>query len=203
MWSGTENQVMIHWIRHGQTASNKEHRYLGLTDERLSVEGKMCLCQNAYPEVELLFSGAMKRCTETANIIYPNQEVYVIPSWTEMDFGRFEGKNYQDLNGDPDYQAWIDSGGTLPFPEGECRTDFIKRSCEGFEQLKEYVQRYAKEHKRYPKNIGCVVNGGTIMAVLSSVLGGDYFDYQVKNGEVFCCLFDTKQMDIVAVLNEV
>ena len=28
-----------------------------------------------------------------------------------------------------------------------------------------------------------VVHGGTIMAVLSSLTGGEYFDFQVKNGE--------------------
>ena len=38
-----------------------------------------------------------------------------------MNFGSFEGKTYFDLNGNEDYQRWIDSGGTLPFPGGESR----------------------------------------------------------------------------------
>ena len=31
--------------------------------------------------------------------------------------------------------------------------------------------------------VAAVVHGGTIMAVLSSLTGGEYFDFQVKNGE--------------------
>ena len=36
-----------------------------------------------------------------------------------------------------------------------------------------------------------IVHGGTIMSVLSSLCGGDYFDYQVKNGEGYECLLHT------------
>jgi len=56
---------------------------------------------------------------------------HFVPEWTEMDFGAFEGHNYQELSGDPAYQRWIDSGGTLPFPEGESREEFIRRSVAG------------------------------------------------------------------------
>lgn len=51
-----------------------------------------------------------------------------------MDFGAFEGHNYQELSGDPAYQRWIDSGGTLPFPEGESREEFIRRNVAGYEK---------------------------------------------------------------------
>lgn len=57
----------------------------------------------------------MKRCLETAQILYPGQTPIFVPEWTEMDFGAFEGHNYQELAGDPAYQRWIDSGGTLRF----------------------------------------------------------------------------------------
>ena len=33
-----------------------------------------------------------------------------------------------------------------------------------------------------PRNITAVVHGGTIMALLHILAGGNYFDYQVKNG---------------------
>ena len=48
-----------------------------------------------------------------------------------MNFGSFEGKTYFDLNGNEDYQRWIDSGGTLPFPDGESRAEFITRCKAG------------------------------------------------------------------------
>ena len=67
---------------------------------------------------------------------------YLLPEWKEIDFGRFEGKNYQDLNGDPDYQRWIDSGGVTAFPGGESRDEFVKRSMAGLEWCIECMEDY-------------------------------------------------------------
>lgn len=43
MRNQTENQVRLVMIRHGATASNREKRYLGKTDEPLSEEGRQAL----------------------------------------------------------------------------------------------------------------------------------------------------------------
>ena len=134
MWNRSENQIKLVMIRHGATVSNKEHRYLGTTDESLSEEGRSTLYkarkENIYSEVEYVFSSPMKRCLETAEILYPNQKPIVIPQWKEMDVGVVEGQNYMDLQGDARYQTWIDSNGTLPFPEGESREEFIERCAQ-------------------------------------------------------------------------
>ena len=58
-----------------------------------------------------------------------------------MDFGEFEGRNYAQLNGDPRYQAWIDSGGTLAFPGGESREAFIARCVDGMELVMEQIRQ--------------------------------------------------------------
>ena len=98
-----ENQIEIRLtlIRHGATLSNKEGRYLGKTDEALSPEGigmlKKAVTGGNYPTADLLFSGPMKRCLETAQILYPGQTPIFVPEWTEMDFGAFEGHNYQEV----------------------------------------------------------------------------------------------------------
>ena len=199
----TMSVMEIFWIRHGETLSNKEHRYLGgRTDESLSKEGRSFLEREKeagrYSKAELLFSSPMKRCLETGAILYPDQESRKIEAFREMDFGTFEGKNYQELNGNPAYQAWIDSNGTLPFPEGESRGDFICRCQEGFfEMLREIEGLCSKnvgakgpigEKTEIPLKIAAVVHGGTIMALLSSFYGGEYFDYQVKNGGGYRCM---------------
>ena len=203
MWNGTEDKikVKITWIRHGMTQANGEHRYLGKTDEPLSEKGIRFLQEKKkksfFNAPEFLYASPMKRCVQTAEILFRRKPV-LIPEWKEMDFGQFEGKNYEELKDNPDYQKWIDSNGTLPFPGGEPREQFIRRSMEGFDRMMSDILIKSEKNTRIQngtetqdlKNnceteipVVAVVHGGTIMAVLSSLTGGEYFDFQVKNGE--------------------
>lgn len=207
MRNRSEDQVMLVMIRHGETAANREHRYLGKTDESLSGDGIMTLVsyreRKYYPDVEYLFSGPMKRCLETAGILYPNLHPTVIPEWTEMDFGEFEYRNYEELEGDARYQAWIDSGGTLAFPGGESREDFVMRCERGFARMCDELCRKTRQYTDRDIRAGIIVHGGTIMALMSSHGGSqssvfgrsrgdafrkkDYFDYQAANGKGYVC----------------
>lgn len=184
MRNRSENQIKLVLIRHGATWANKEHRYLGKTDEALSQEGKDALlaykAADCYPDISQLFISPMRRCVETAEMLYPNLQPVVIAEWMEMDFGAFEYKNHIDLQGDKRYQDWIDSNGTLPFPEGESREAFICRCKCGFEKM-------LKERSQEAETIGMIAHGGTIMALLSTYLGGEYFDYQTVNGKGYIC----------------
>ena len=203
MWDWTEDKikVKITWIRHGMTRANEEHRYLGKTDEPLSEKGIRFLQEKKkksfFNAPEFLYASPMKRCVQTAEILFRRKPV-LIPEWKEMDFGQFEGKNYEELKDDPCYQKWIDSNGTLPFPGGEPREQFIRRSMEGFDRMMSDILIKSEKNTRIQngtetqdlKNnceteipVVAVVHGGTIMAVLSSLTGGEYFDFQVKNGE--------------------
>ncbi len=134
----TENQIMLILIRHGETPSNASGRYLGRTEEDLSAAGmeklKKDITAGRYPGADMVLSSPMKRCRQTADLIYGCKKPILVEEWREMDFGRFEGKNYQELNGDVQYQAWIDSNGRLPFPEGESREEFTERCCRGLQR---------------------------------------------------------------------
>lgn len=196
MWDRSENQITLVLIRHGATKANIEHRYLGKTDELLSKEGERQLVEykklHLYQDIDFLFTSPMKRCIQTADILYPELQPVQIKEWEEMDFGAFEGKKYVELQEDKRYQAWIDSNGTLPFPEGESREEFTIRCDKGFQEMIEKVKQIKEEGH---KTIGMIVHGGTIMALLSRYGKGDYFDYQVANGRGYVCTvknFDTK-----------
>lgn len=186
MWNWSENQVKIVLIRHGSTRSNQEHRYLGKRDEALSGEGisklQSALEMAVYPKVDCVFGSPMRRCVETAKILYPEKKMVLIPEWTETDFGDFEGKNYIELAQDEYYQKWIDSGGVLPFPEGEDRAGFVERCKSGMYRMLEKVSESENSQSCGRLTIGMIVHGGTIMALLSSFAGGEYFGYQVSNG---------------------
>lgn len=202
MRNRTENQITFILIRHGETAANKEHRYLGRTDESLSTEGKEKLLQSCrqerYPSADIVFTSPMKRCKETAQMVYSDVPIKEIHEWLEMDFGDFEGKNYEELKDDERYQTWIDSNGTQPFPNGESRETFIGRCVQGMDRVIQHLREETNADKEI-RTVAAVVHGGTIMALLSSFCGEDYFDYQVKNGEGFVCslTLDSKGVSIV------
>lgn len=166
-------------IRHGKTKGNLRGAYVGRTDEPLCEEGRKLLAGKKVPRTEMVFSSPMVRCRETARILYPGQEPVVVESLKECDFGRFEGHTWQELSGDVQYQAWIDSGGMMPFPEGESHEAFLRRCCAGFAE----VYRISKENRC--QRAAVVTHGGTIMAILDawSEPHRDYFDWQIKNGE--------------------
>ena len=114
--------IKIAMIRHGKTYGNTLGRYIGVTDEPLCEEGKKELEQRTMDTVELLFVSPLKRCLETADVLYPYAKQVKIPEFAECNFGEFENKNYQELKDNPKYQEWIDSMATLAFPGGESRS---------------------------------------------------------------------------------
>lgn len=175
--------MQVYLIRHGSTPGNLEHRYVGSTDETLTPEAveKLKEMQPGYPRPDLVITSPMKRCIQTAELLFPKGEKVILPRLRECGFGEFEYKNYQELSGDARYQAWIDSNGTLPFPGGESRREFSDRCCQAFEEgCREAMGRNCGA-------VAFVVHGGTIMAVLDqfSCPHRDYFDWQVKNAEGF------------------
>lgn len=171
----------IYLIRHGKTKGNLEGRYIGTTDEPLCEEGKQSLMQMAdakkYPAVEALFVSPMLRCRESAKILFPKQSISVVSDLRECDFGRYENKNFQELSGDADYQRWLDSNGTLPFPAGEEQSHFRKRCVKAFKTIVAELL----EQKKYSAAI--VVHGGTIMSILEALAEEKkaFYDWQVGN----------------------
>ena len=164
-------------IRHGKTQGNLEHRYIGCrTDEPLCAQGKVELQRIAIPPVERVFASPLRRCIETALILCPDIPIETVEDFRECDFGEFENKNYAELNGRTDYQAWIDSGGELPFPGGESRAQFSKRCVAAFEKLRKETAG---------QDCAIIAHGGTIMAIMEHFARpkGGYFDFQVKNGQ--------------------
>ena len=174
--------LKIYLIRHGKTQGNLSGKYIGSrTDEPLCEEGIRELKGKTYPQAQILFVSPMKRCIQTAELLYPGLEQRKISFLQECDFGDFENKNYKELSGNPDYQAWIDSGGSLPFPGGEDSEEFRSRCRRGFLQCVETAFSLGSPET------AIVAHGGTIMSILSAYgrPSRDYFDWQIKNGEYY------------------
>lgn len=169
----------IFLIRHGKTYGNMLGRYIGRTDEGLCEAGIAQLSGGAWPEVEKVYVSPMKRCVETAGIIFTGQAVQMVDELKECDFGDFENKNYQELDGDPNYQRWVDSNGMLPFPGGESQEQFRSRCVQGFEKT---VWECADKGYR---TAAVVAHGGTIMSILEkyAVPHKEFYFWQAGNGE--------------------
>lgn len=182
------------FIRHGKTAGNAENRYVGRTDEPLCAEGIAELKRGAYPACALVVASPMRRCAETARLLYPESGIILREAFRECDFGDFEGKNYAELNGDPVYQEWIDSGGTLPFPNGESPEAFRNRCAEAFDRL--------LRSETLPDPTAFVVHGGTIMSIFERFAfpKKDYFDYCVPNGAGFLTEWDGERLTVLSAL---
>lgn len=180
-------------IRHGKTQGNLERRYIGATDEPLCTEGKAELLKKmesrAYPGCELLFSSPMKRCIQTASLIYPDQTPVLVDDLRECNFGDFEGKTYEELLPDERYRAFLDQGGNGEIPNGEAPSHQKDRCCAAFEQ----IVRMIKE--KNVQNVSIVCHGGTIMSLLErfDIHQRSFYDYQVENCGGYLGTFDEFQ----------
>ena len=171
--------MKIYMIRHGATKGNIEHRYVGITDEPIlpEVVREIYLDKLKYKElnkVKKVYVSPMLRCRETARLIFPKASLIEVEDFRECDFGEFEYKNYEELNGDSRYQHFIDTEGREGFPGGEGRDEFIERCANAFRKLLEQESDTA---------VAMVVHGGTIMSILDkfSEPHKDYYLWQVKN----------------------
>lgn len=182
MWDKDIYKVKVNFIRHGRTPSNEKHLYLSYTDESLSEEGKKELKKNSYPPCDIVFTSGLKRCNETAKIIYEKNDIIEIADFLEIDFGIFELKSYEDLKENPDYIEWIDKRGMIAPKGGESRPEFIKRLKRGFYK--------ALSMSKEADEISLVVHGGTIMGIISSFTKLDYYDVQLKNAAVLSCMVE-------------
>lgn len=172
--------MKIAFIRHLRTPGNEKRQYIGRTDESLSdraLEGFLSR-KNRYPAVKSVIASPMKRCIETARLIYPEAEIRTEPLLRECDFGLFEGKTYEELKDHPAYIEWLESGGMTAFPEGEPQELFRNRCAEGVQKWIDILLEEKAESAAF------VVHGGTIMASLSRLAEEphDFYHWQVENG---------------------
>ena len=187
--------MRIIFIRHGKTNGNIEKRYIGSQDITLcdigiaEIEHKVQ--QNIYPDIDVLVSSPMQRCLQTAKIIYPDKEIHIVNELHECNFGDFEGKTYEDLRTDVNFQNMITQKGKASFPNGENYEDF-KHRC---------VTAVLKTAEQF-KDCGIlafVIHGGTIMTTFETLCRPqkDFYDYMLGNGCGYICDFENGTLRIV------
>ena len=163
--------MLIYLLRHGQTEYNAQKRYQGQRDIPLSAEEKEALEQ--AKTVDGLY---------TANPqTHPEAKLVPVDGLKEMCFGSFEGRNFIEMEKDPEYQAWVKANCESPCPDGERKTDFSDRICRTVAELIDKALAAGEER------LVILAHGGTQMAAMErfAVPRRDYYAWCGPNAGGF------------------
>ena len=182
--------VLIYLLRHGETAYNAEKRYQGVRDIPLSDAGRAKL-RRADFSPRTVYVSPLCRARESASILFPTAAQTVVPGLREMCFGAFEGRNYEEMEHDPAYRAWVDGGCMGRGPGGESGAEFSERLCAALERLADAAVRAGEN------TLVIAAHGGTQMAVLEryAVPRRDYYAWCAPNGGGYILCADRWQSE--------
>ena len=109
----------------------------------------------------------------TAEIVFPQAKQVVVDDFREMCFGIFEGRNYIDMEHDPEYLAWVGGNCEGSVPGGERKAEFSARTCAAFEPLVDQALAQGEEL------LVIMAHGGTQMAVMEryALPHADYYHW--------------------------
>lgn len=204
-----EYKVVVNIFRHGKTEFNERHCYIGITDEELSENGINELKEKAksgiYSGIDMLFTSPMKRAVQSSKIMYPQMDGTIIEEFSEMDFGSFEGKNYDELKDNLFYRKWIDEARGISKEEiDELYGDIGNPKKAGIQMPEEMDSYYGRVLEGFMKvlkmseeknEVSVVAHGGTIMAVASALSKEDYYSFMFGCGDGIKTLVEFKDND--------
>ena len=186
-------------LRHGKTSMNKDGRYQGRTDVPLCPEGEEeLLAGGTLPGVEKVYVSPMSRAVRTAELCFPGARQVPVPDFREMDFGIFEGLNYEEMTGNEEYQKWVDGMCRGKCPGGESMPEFVDRVFAAFDGVARCAILAGE------RQLFIAAHGGTVMALLSrcALPEKDYYDWFVPNGGGYVVHLDESSWTQRPVLTE-
>lgn len=120
-------------VRHGATDYNGLGVYFGKTDCPLNVEGILqgkalgfALSDIRFDEI---YTSPMKRCLDTVRFITKDKNPAVLKELMELDFGLWEGLDYNKCMEiyPEEFKRWSENYKKFAPPEGEVYMDFYQR----------------------------------------------------------------------------
>lgn len=126
-------------IRHGMTEANEKGIYIGNTDLPLSSRGAGELAARMdefdYPSVHRVYTSPLRRCTETADILFPETEIIPVDDLRELNMGAFENKSHEELLGREDFRNWLKGGKDNRPPGGESLEELTARTYKAIHEI--------------------------------------------------------------------
>ena len=151
--------MLIYLLRHGLTEYNAQKRYQGQRDIPLSPEG-LAQLRRADIDPKVVYISTLQRTAQTAKVLFPKAKLVPVDGLKEMCFGSFEGRNYVEMEHDPDYQAWVAANCESSCPDGERKDEFSDRICKTFAALVDKALADGEDM------LVILAHGGTQMAAL-------------------------------------
>lgn len=155
----------IYMFRHGLTKGNLNAQYIGHTDLPLTTDSVSALhsikAHEHYPGVEAVFSSPLKRCMDSAKIMFPDNKIITINEFIEYNFGEFEGLTAEELKDNEEFTEWLRGDMSAKAPFGESNAEFVQRICAAFEKV---VNGCIKAGTQ---TIAIVGHAGVLMTILS------------------------------------
>ncbi len=169
----------VYLLRHGDTG--RHGCYIGSTDVPLSLLGQQQVRDTGrtlrQKNIDKVFCSPMLRCRQTCEQLDLPIPYQVNELLKEVDFGRWEGKNFSEIVAD-DSEAvarWTNDPVHFRFPEGEALVDFHKRVAVIMKML----------YEDHSKHILLVTHGGIIRHLVCICLGiplDKYLAFAVQPG---------------------
>ena len=157
---------LIYLLRHGMTQAGKEGRYVGHMDVPLSEEGEQQLREMAeayeYPQPDVVFASPLRRCLQTAQIVYPDADLIPMRDLIEYNFGEFENKTAEELESHPVFAQWLAGEEGVDPPFGESSRAFQNRVTQAFVRIVDGLL------KTGTTKAAIVTHGGVITTLLST-----------------------------------
>lgn len=155
----------VYLFRHGLTKGNLNAQYIGHTDLPLTTDSiaslKSIKAHEHYPHAQAVFSSPLKRCKDSAKIMFPESNTIIIDDFIEYNFGEFEQCTAEDLKDNEDFKNWIRGDINARTPFGESNAEFVSRVCLAFEKVIDGCIKTGTD------NIAIVGHAGVLMTILS------------------------------------
>lgn len=177
-----DEQLVITCIRHGLTEGNERKAYIGWTDQTLAEQGKAELMNRREyypPSPDLIVGSDLRRCRETAAILYPNIPYIPMKEWRELHFGNWEGKTHDELQERSAYQAWLNEPLHVPTENGEGFIGFSERVWKAWDLS--IAELFAGNGKQL-----VIISHGGVLKLLASAFSAEkkqFWDWHFSPGE--------------------
>ncbi|WP_428910546.1 histidine phosphatase family protein [Niallia sp. Krafla_26] len=176
-------------FRHGLTELNKLKAYIGWTDAPILDDAKESLSAIEPSPYEVVVTSDLKRCLQTAEILFPEKEPIALPEFREMNFGPWEGKRYAELAGQPQYEEWLSGQFEITVPGVESYNDFSQRVEKGWE----IVTAMVTDDRVH--SFAIVTHGGVIRNLLAKFAPNEksFWEWKVPHGNGFELVWPSKE----------